>query len=261
MDAILDTIRQALLANGIDWLITAIITFFTVKSATRRYYDSNKVRVARGFMEQGLRALLTLKYYEDIPASAQAIFVEYKGISWSLIEKEKCKFGDKIRKTITVVGGNRTEVSDYRPRNYGVLGVANYLRLPVLYDFQKKNLYKYERGKIRSISVKETDSGYYYLDEDKSKKKSIKIFISKKKTSRDIMIALPLKYNGKMVGGVTFDFAVGSKTVYQKKEDNSTLSEEELKQMEDNNVLVFKNCEQTAQNLITAFFDRKGVYF
>lgn len=254
MEAILDSIWKLILANGIDWLITATITFFTVKSATRRYYDKNKIRVSQGFMEQGLRALLTLKYYEDIPASAQVIFVRYKGRCWSIKEKEKCKFGEKIRKTITVVGGNRMEVSDFRPRNYGVLGVANQLRLPVLYDFQEGKLYKYDRGKIIPIDVEKSDEKFYYLDNENGNK----TFLSNIKTSRDSMIAVPLKYNGKIVGGVTFDFAVGSKTVYQKmqREDDKAKTEQE-----ENNVLVFKNCEQTAQNLITAFFDRKGEFY
>ena len=209
MEEILKRIGTSIINNGIDWIITAVITYFSVKVATRRYYDATKRQVSEGIMVQGLRALLKLKYNENLPNDAQVIFVKYKGRSWNLRGKNKCKFMEKIRRTVAVAGGNTTGVSEYRPLDFGVLGVANKFSLPVLFDFQDGKLYKYERGRIFLVNTIEKEGCYYY-----ERAAGEYMLLSEKETTRDIMIAIPLKaLNKKIAGGLTFDLKIGSKTV------------------------------------------------
>ena len=128
---ILNRIISVFIANGIDWVITALITYFTVRYATRQYYNKTKIMVAKNIMELGLRALLKLDYNEELPDNAKVIFVEYKGRCYKIKKKRtsgrECRFFEEIRRTIATVGGDTMGVSPYRPRNYGVLGVANSL--------------------------------------------------------------------------------------------------------------------------------------
>ncbi len=236
----------------VDWLITAVITYFTVKSATRQFYYKNRIKTSKNIMEQGLGALLNLQYNENLPESAQAIFVAYKGRYWGTRRRNHCKFFDRIRKTITSVGGNSMRVSPYRPRDYGVLGVANQLNLPVQYDFQNGELNFFDRGKIYPCSsVVLNGEKYYYVNEEREQ-----FYLSNKETTRGIMIAIPISKNGKQIGGLTFDLAVGSKTLYQKiNEDDS----EEIRNKKNNmNKKVFQDSLDTAMKLIDAFFVEKG---
>lgn len=242
-------IRSYLTTHFFDWLITAIITFITVRSATQRYYNENKVEISKNAMEQGLRALLKLRYDEILPSSTQVIFVEYKGRYWGIKEKNKCSFFNKIRKTITTVGGNPMRVSPYRPLNYGVLGVANHLNLPIVFDFQNGKLSIFDRGNIRAIEVKDQDEKYYYETTDKKM-----MYLSDKKTSRDIMIAIPISSHGKQVGGLTFDLAVGSKTLYQKEDTSDTSETREAKT--ENNIKVFEESLRTAHSLLRTYFNK-----
>lgn len=250
--AYITTIWTYLSAHFFDWLITAIITYITVRSATRRYYNDNRVEISKSVMEQGLRALLKLSYDESIPSSTQVIFVEYKGRYWGLKASNFCNFSDKIRKTVTSVGENPMSVSPFRPLNYGVLGVANQLYLPILFDFQDGKLYKFDRGTIYPIEVLKNDGKYYYKCTEKET-----MFLSDEKTSRDVMIAIPISIRGKLVGGLTFDLEVGSKTLYQK-ECNS--DDEKTKNQKTNmNIKVFNDSLRTAHSLLHTYFNEKKV--
>lgn len=242
--------KDYLTSHFFDWLITAIVTYFTVRSATRHYYNENKIEISKGVMEQGLRALLKLRYDESLPSSSQVIFVEYRGRCWKIHDDNLCKFCERIRKTVTSVGGNPMRVSPYRPLNYGVLGVANQLNLPVLYDFQNGMLYKFDRGSIYQIAISEKDSKYYFQSDNKEY-----MFLSNKETTRDIMIAIPISISGKQVGGLTFDLAVGSKTLYQKEIETDDADTKALK--ESNNIKVFEESLRTARSLVRTFFNSK----
>ena len=247
------TIRNYIIDNIINWIITGIITFISVKIATNKYYDFTKKQVSKGIMELGLRSLLKLEYDESIPDYAQAVFVKYKGRCYKTKkarENSYCKFGDKIRRTIEVVGGNKLEVSPFRPLNYGVLGVANYLSAPLLYDFRLHKLYMYKKGYITELCVIKEGSMFVYKINDRS------LSLSNEETQRDVMLAIPLKSNGKLVGGITFDLKPGDKTIYQKYSDKDT--EETKEQKTINNIKVFKEATRASFILINAYFKEKG---
>ncbi|MCQ2462866.1 MAG: hypothetical protein MJ177_05610 [Clostridia bacterium] len=251
-----ETVQDILVENIIDWIITAIITYFTVRAATRQYYDSTKRNVSKGIMELGLRSLLKLDHSEEIPGYAQTIFVEYRGRCFDFLHAKSnhCRIGTKIRKTVEVVGGNRDEVSDYRPINYGVLGVANKLKTPVLFDFNLKKLYKYSRESITEISVESGCEGEFYYVSNNDK-----ILLMDEDTERDVMIALPLLSNHKLVGGVTFDLKAGEKTIYQKycDDDDSDIKDDK----DAKNIKVFKEAMRATKILANAYFKKKGDEF
>lgn len=255
MKTVLNGIICAFAQNGIDWAITAIITYFTVRYATRQYYNKTRIMVAKNTMEQGLRALLKLDYNEELPDNAKVIFVEYKGRCYTITKKNRsrtdCDFFEKIRRTVAAVGGDTMGVSPYRPRDYGVLGVANALMKPVLFNFQNGELYNYEFGKFVKLSTVKKGNSYMYKAPSGEEKE-----LSETDTARDIMIAIPIESNGKLVGGVTFDMQVGAKTLYQNIEVSDT---EEIKiKKEQNNSKVMKSVRRTANNLVSAYFKKKG---
>ena len=253
MKSFLTTVWDLVLKNGVDWIITAVVTFFSVRIATNRYYNATKKQVTKGFMEQGLRELLNLGNNDALPLDAQVILVKYSGRCYRVKNDNKCTFFEKIRKTINSVGGNPMTVSTYRPRNYGVLGVANILKTPVLFDFQNGELYLYERGKIiKNKNIVFEDGKYYYNTETET------VFLSNKETTRDVMIAIPLiiEKSKKIVGGVTFDLTIGAKTIYQKilEDDDNEIK----KTKTDNNIKVFNDALRTSNNIINAYFKKKG---
>ena len=140
INGLIEGIKDVCIDKGIDWIITAIITYFSARYATRCYYDKTRVMVAKNTMEQGLRALLKLTCDEKLPDNAKVIFVEYKGRCWDIRkckkEESDCHFGGRIRKTVAAVGGDIMGISAFKPRDYGVLGLANELGKPVLFNFQ-----------------------------------------------------------------------------------------------------------------------------
>lgn len=247
---------NAFINNFFDWIITVIITYFTVRYATRQYYGKVKVVVVRNIMEQGLRALFNLRYDQVLPETAKVIFVEYKGRCYKPnLKREKlikdCSFFDKIRKTIAVVGGDTTGVSAYRPRNYGVLGVANILQKPVVYNFRNGVLYKYDNGKFYKLNTSLENDQYVFETEREEK-----IIISNNDTSRYTMIAFPIEYNKKLVGGITFDICTDENTLYQYIDLND--KPEIKKQKENNNLKVIKEVMRTANSIKDAYFKKKG---
>lgn len=255
MEKMIQQICESVTNHFMDWIITAIITYFTVRIATHQYYDSTKRQVSKGIMELGLRALLSLNHNEEIPDYAQIIFVKYSGrcLNPFKAKDHKCTFFCRIRRTIEVVGGNRNEVSDYKQLNYGVLGVANQIRTPVLYDFKRQELYQYRKGNIIRINVFRKNNGVYCKVGNKEKE------LCDLDTDRDVMIALPLISNRKLVGGITFDLRPGDKTLYQKY--NQDDSDEEKTQKDLINIKVFKEAIRTANILANAYFKKKGEEF
>lgn len=241
----------------IDWIITAIITFVSVKYATQKYYGKVRVVLTQTILEQGLRALLKLKYNETLPLNAAAIFVEYKGFCHKLKFKrksrEECTFGDKIRKTIAYAGGESMNISSKKLRDYGVLGVANNLKLPVIFDFQENKLYKYEFTEFMELAVSgNATTGYEYVASDGQT-----IEITRGVSGRDIMIAYPLIRDDKLVGGITFDMKVASNTIYKKilPTDNEAL----IKKKKEANIEVLNVVKRTADNVLESYFSKKGV--
>lgn len=258
IESLWNKLVNIIIENGFDWIITGIITYFTVKYATRQYYNKTKIMVAKNTMEQGLRAVLKLNYNEELPDNAKVIFVEYKGrcynvkkIGLNKLEEKECLFFEKIRKTVTSVGGDTMGVSSYRPREYGVLGVANALMKPVLFNFQSGELYKYDAGQFIELQTQLEGTKYKYISSNKRKKE-----LSETDSARDVMIAIPIEHNGKLVGGLTFDMAIGSKTIYQN--ILASDSEDVKKTKEENNTKVMKEVKRTANNLVNAYFKKKG---
>ena len=106
-----DHVKNYILTNLADWMIGAIVAFISVRIATRDYYIENRLEVAKRIMEQTLSELLEIKYNQKMPSQAQGIMVKYGGRCFVVDERSKCKFGEKIRKTVAVVGGNTSDVS------------------------------------------------------------------------------------------------------------------------------------------------------
>ena len=73
INGLIEGIKDVCIDKGIDWIITAVITYFSARYATRCYYDKTRVMVAKNTMEQGLRALLKLRCDEKLP---DAFFLE-----------------------------------------------------------------------------------------------------------------------------------------------------------------------------------------
>lgn len=237
-----------------DWMFSGIITFFSVRIATGKYYNYTKRQVSKGIMELGLRSLLKLEYDEALPDYAQTVFVIYKGhrfFNKKDREKYDCRFYERIRKTIAVVGGNKSEVSPFRPLNYGVLGIANKLSTPVIYDFKFHELYTYKKGAIKKLNTVVEQQKCKYVDDHENK-----FVLSRCETERDVMLAIPLRSCDRLVGGLTFDLKTGEKTLYRKYTDGEDIEEKEEKDA--GNIRVFKEANRAATILINAFFKRKG---
>lgn len=176
-------------------------TFLSVRLATRKYYYSIRKGNARQIMEQGL--LLMLKQ-ETIPPDAKSILVKNKGMAVFRWKKYECKHPfEFLRKTIDTVGGDEGSTSKARTRFWGVLGLAYRLNRPVVYDFETHNIYEYKVGITKKTAVKRSDGKYYYPDDIEGKNRNC--YLSDENTDRSIMFAIPLRYRGKLVGGVTFD--------------------------------------------------------
>lgn len=241
---------QWILNHAPEWLISSVITFITVNKAKYKYYDATKKEVSKGIMELGLRSLLKLDHEEAIPDYAQAIFVKYKGRTFK-IDDPYCKFGERIRKTVVVVGGNRSEVSNYRALDYGVLGVANSNESLILYDFHLHRLYRYKKGRMTELEVFQKGKDYCY----RTYKGTI-IKLGKNDSNRDVMIAIPLKSSGKLVGGLTFDLGVGDKSLYQKFEETDSMEKKQIK--ESTNIKVFMEAYRCSRILVNAYFKTEG---
>ena len=141
-------------------------------------------------------------------------------------------------------------ISAFKPRDYGVLGLANELGKPVLFNFQNGKLYKYDNGKFIKLETEEYNGKYVYVLKNYRKE------LTPIETARDVMIAVPIAANGKLLGGVTFDMHIGAKTIYQNVDEND--SEKIKAQKKQNNIKVMQEVVRTANNLIDAYFKKKG---
>lgn len=202
---IIKSINDAIVNNGVDWIITAVVTFITVRFATKKYYNSVKARNVRPHMEQGLKSILDRKI---IPANAKSILVENRGFTVFRWRKYKCTHPfSRLRKTICTVGGNENSTSEARARFWGVLGLAYRLMNIVVYDFKQHKLLVYDvditERQVLPRPDKSNNILYYYKGEIDSK--LCEFYLSNETTGRNIMIAVPLFYEHKLVGGVTFD--------------------------------------------------------
>lgn len=239
-----DHVKNYILTNLADWMIGAIVAFISVRIATRDYYIENRLEVAKRIMEQTLSELLEIKYNQKMPSQAQAIMVKYGGHCFVVDERSKCKFGERIRKTVAVVGGNTSDVSRIRPLYYGVLGVANELGVPMLCDFANKGkMCKYEKGQVIDIEnlERDEDSVYYTVRPGK------KLFVAKINSARKFMMAIPISCNGKLVGGITFDFTG------EEFNDNEEFAKSKCEE-------AFNVCSDVAEDLALAYFNKKRVF-
>ena len=261
---ILTSFHDNIIANLINWLVTAIITFFTVKYATKQFYYKTRVETSKSIMQFGIESMLNLVYGEPLPDTAKVIFVEYGKRSIFLrrkqIEKLK-KVGYRgrslranLRKTIAVCGNSKMDISSYKPINYGVLGVANILESIVAFDFNSGELYKFTNGEIVNIPVHLDQEEYYCLEIDSETYR----LSHKNESERAVMIAVPIieGFSGSpLLGGITFDMQPGEKTLYQKIASDD--SSEQKKFKEDINKKVFQSAKTTAECLKTTYFKRK----
>lgn len=204
-NGIIRTIIEAIVNHGVDWIITMVVTFISVRFATKKYYNSVKARNVRPHMEQGLKLILEKKI---IPANAKSILVENKGVAIFRCRKYKCTHPiSRLRKTICTVGGNENSTSEARARFWGVLGLAYRLKNIVVYDFRQHKLLVYDvditEREVIQKKDKQNNIKYYFNGEIDGK--PYEFYLSDKITGRNIMIAIPLFYENKLVGGVTFD--------------------------------------------------------
>lgn len=144
-------ILSLITSNIGDWIVTGIITFFSVKLATKKYYRQNTEALLSEALSNEIRRLMRVDAKEKLPDSSLAVFVEYKGKIEEKMSEKGAQKGDPARQTIISIGGNSNNTSKTNPRDYGVLGVANRTKYPVLVDFQEKKVYYYHWGKVHEL--------------------------------------------------------------------------------------------------------------
>lgn len=247
----------------VDWIITSVITFFTVRAATKQFYYKNRVKISESIMRFGIESMLNLVYAEPLPDTAKVIFVEYGKRSLFLSRKQIKKLRKvgyagrsihpNLRKTIAVCGNSQMDISSYKPVDYGVLGAANRLEAIVAFDFKNGELYRFINGEIKAMDVTVKDDGYYLTIDSNTVK-----LASNTETERGVMIAVPIikDFSGSpLLGGITFDLEPGNKTLYQK--INPDDSDEEKKKKGETNKMVFQSAKTTADCLKTTYFQKK----
>ena len=204
INKIVSGIKDSLINHGFDWIITVVITYITVHLATKKYYNSVRKSTVRPCMEQGLKLILEK---DIIPANAKSILVENKGIAIFRWKKYKCRHPfSLLRKTVCTVGGNENSTSEARPRFWAVLGLAYQLKSIVVYDFKQHRLLVYSVDIEEYISIEKEngdDTEYYFRGKINGSAKEC--YLSDKRSGRNIMIAIPLISDNRIVGGVTFD--------------------------------------------------------
>lgn len=235
----------------LDWAVTAVITFFTVKKASRQYYHGIRKKVAKNIMERGLLSMFNLNYSEPLPTTAKAIFVEYGKSSIFFSNRQlhgslcKRRGLHDVRKTVTFCGNSQMEVSAYRPVDYGVLGAANIIQKPLLFDFQHGKLMAFSATGIERLEVVVKDGCFYHKEHE----------LSRNNNQRAVMIAVPIieGFSGsKRLGGITFDIEPSDKTIYQEiqpEDDENTKARKNR-----DNKKVFEVAVTTADYLKTAYF-------
>lgn len=190
-----------------DWIVTGAITFVSVRLATKKYYRKNTDALLYEALCNEVRRLLQMEAGAALPDDSLVVFVEYKGeLEEDMLDKGAHK-GDPARETIISIGGDSRNTSSINPRDYGVLGIANYTKYPVLVDFQARKVYYYHWGRVHTLSAVDLP------DNDKYWGVNIHIetvavdghVVAKKETHRGVMIALPIIHDGNLVGGITFD--------------------------------------------------------
>ncbi len=197
-----------------DWIVTGVITFISVRLATKKYYRQNTRALLTEALSNEVRRLMHVDATEKIPDSSLAVFVEYKGkLKKDMLEKGKDAVkGSPARRTIISIGGDKNNTSEINPRDYGVLGVANHNRYPALVDFQNQKVYYYHLGKVYELEKIELDNNpnYWGVNVDLENVSVTNHVVAKIKTHRGAMIALPIICAGKLVGGITFDVPLNS---------------------------------------------------
>ena len=239
-----------------DWIITGVVTYFTVRSATKNYYYKSRKQVAHNIMELGLRSMYTLPYSEALPNTAKVIFVEYGKHSLLMTPKqletslcaERGLFN--LRETVTSCGNSMMDISKYRPKDYGVLGLANKKGRVLVFDFAQGQLWQFLHGNLSSLDV-QTVGNYY--------KHGAHVLSKTTGNDRKIMIAVPIikDYNGsKLLGGVTFDIEPSDMTVFRTIDENDPADVKKEKLL--SNKRVIEVAVNTALYLKTAYFNEKG---
>ena len=252
LSTFVNTIPDFVSNHLIDWILTGTITFFTTRFATKEFYEKNRKAIATNILNNSLREILRLQNSDKLPDSAKVIFVEYKGRCSSLSPSRrnalKCRFGEPIRKTIVKVGLDVSDISSCRPVNFGVLGVANILRRPVIYNFSNGDLYMYKNGRFQKLPTTQEGESYYYKS----------IALSSATSTRDTMIALPIVEAEKLYGGITFDMfdLTADNKIFQHytKDDTEEVKKEKDKINKESLSIAIK----TAESLVTVYFKKKS---
>lgn len=190
-----------------DWIVTGAITFISVRLATKKFYRQNSNALLSEALCNEVRRLLQMEAGTALPDDSLVVFVEYKGeLEEDMLDKGAHR-GEPARQTIISIGGNSRNTSPTNPRDYGVLGIANYTKYPVLVDFQERKVYYYHWGNVHTLSAIDLPGNDRYwgvnihietVDVDGH-------VVAKKETHRGAMIALPIIHEGNLVGGITFD--------------------------------------------------------
>ncbi|QTE67634.1 hypothetical protein JNO48_10560 [Clostridiales bacterium] len=249
-----EKIKDSLVNHGIDWIITSVITFISVRLATIKYYNSVSVSNVRPIMAQGLKKILGT---DIIPANTKSILVENKGFTLFRGKKykgEKCF--SRLRKTICTVGGNVNSTSDARALYWGVLGLAYKKQSIVVFDFRQPKLLIYgvdlTEYPVTALNVNGSVK-YYYQDSDN------KHYLSDKQSGRNMMIAIPLmqdknkdnkKKKTKILGGVTFD--VDCKISSDPDDENIFLLSEKEKVID-----ICQTLNDLGSNIVNAYFAKR----
>ena len=247
-------VKESIVNHGIDWIITIIITFVSVRLATKKYYNSVKSRNVKPHMEQGLK--LILNGTDIIPANAKSILVKNKGFTIFRWKRYKCEHPfSRLRKTVSTVGGNNNSTSKARALYWGVLGLAYRIESIVVYDFRQHTLLTYGVDIAERCVIEKTDKRnikkYYYKDEIDGK--PCEIYLSDKTTDRNIMIAIPLKNENKLVGGLTFDVDCEiNKQDYPDNKKTYLIGETQNEVIE-----ICKTLNDIGSNIVSAYFSER----
>ena len=201
-------ICNLLSSNLGDWVVTAVVTYFSVKIATKKYYHQNTKSLIRKVLSNEMRRLMQVDVSEQLSDSSLAVLVEYKGTLKQSMEDKGAPKGSPARRTVVSIGGDQNNTRKINPRDYGVLGVANYIKYPALVDFQNRKVYYYLWGSVHVLSEVEVPeySEFWGINIDVEDIHIKKHFVARKQTHREVMIALPIVSKGELVGGITFDF-------------------------------------------------------
>lgn len=158
-----------------------------IGSETTTKYSIKKGRKLSEFVEQYLlptycSSILELQHSDNLEAYVRCIVVKYTKDGKNRFTVFSAKNSIDILGIVQKVRGTKK----MRPKNYGVIGTMNKVKVPIFYDFENKECYALSLGGNAE-----------------------KIACPKNMGSKDKRIALmvaPMFYNNEIVGVLSFDF-------------------------------------------------------